>query len=369
MTRYTFSIAQPNDDAQLRARMAADWIEGALTLSLRREPSYFAASRLQGAMQIIVCREAATGEIVATLARSVASVFLDGAPRRAALISDVRVDRAHRGRGLVAQLFRELRALHEADPLSCYMLIYEDNAPARRSLAGERPGMPTLRPCSRLAAHALPLGAHRAGAAPAQTTFRRASADALPEIVSFLAARHARCQWAPVLTIEDFLPGGRCDTLRAGDFFVAIRDGRICATMAAWDQAPLRQAHVERYAGLIAYARPAYNLLAALRGRPRLPVPGERLPYVYLAFIAAENDDATLCAALLGHVCNALRGGPWLHALAALDEADPLSAAFRGHRSVRSAVLCYEVDFDGRTERLPSVRAPAARARIEFALT
>jgi hypothetical protein len=369
MSRYTFSIARPNDDAQLRARMAADWIEGTVTLSLRREPSYFAASRLQGEMQTIVCREAATGDIVATLSRSVATVFLHGTPRRAALVSDVRVERAHRGRGLVQQLFGELRALHEADPLPCYTLIYEDNERALRSLASGRAGMPSLHRFSRLTTHALHLGAPRREEVPAQVELRRARADELPEILSFLAARRSASAWAPVLKLDDFQPGGRCDTLGAEDFFVAIRDGGIRATMAAWDQSPLRQVHVERYAGLIACVRPAYNLLAALRSRPPLPAPGEPLPYVYLAFIAAENDDASLCAALLGHVCNAVRGGPWIHALAVLGEGDPLLPALRGYRAVRSAVLCYEVEFGGQRQEVRPAIAETARPHVEFALT
>jgi len=365
MSGYRFLLARPDDDAQLRARMAADWIEGAVALSLRREPSYFAASRLQGAMQTIVCREAATDTIVATLARSVATVFLDGMPQRAALVSDLRVDRAHRGRGLVARLFGELRALHEADPLPCYTLVYEDNEPALRSLASGRPGMPHLRRFSRLQTHALHLGARRNPPASAQAAIRRAQPDELPEIVRFLATQRAAGTWAPVIGVDDFEPGGRCDTLRAEDFFLALGDGRIRATIAAWDQAPLRQAHVERYARPIAWARPAYNLVAALRGRPPLPTPGGRLPYVYLAFIAAENDDAALCAALLDHVCEALGGERWMHALAALDEHDPLQRAFGGYRATRSAVLCFEILFDAGRACAP----PAGRPRVEFALT
>ncbi len=365
MSPYRFSIAQADDDAQLRARMAADWIEGAVALSLRREPSYFAASRLQGAMQTIVCREAATDTIVATLARSVATVRLDGVPRRAALVSDLRVDRAHRGRGLVERLFGELRTLHEADPVPCYTLVYEDNEPALRSLAGGRPGMPRLRRFGRLQTHALHLGARRRAPASAQIAIRRARPDELPEILRFLAVQRAGGAWTPVIGIDDFHPGGRCDTLRAEDFFVALGDGRIRATIAAWDQAPLRQAHVERYARPIAWARPAYNLVAALRGRPPLPAPGARLPYVYLSFIAAENDEPALCAALLDHVCEALGAERWMHALAALDEHDPLRHAFGGRRARRSAVLCFEILLDA--EHAPA--APAGHPRIEFALT
>jgi hypothetical protein len=369
MSRYTFSLARPEDDAQLRERMAADWIEGATAISVRREPSYFAATRLQGdPVQVVVGREAATGRIVATIARSLTTVFLDSEPRRAAFISDLRIDREHRNGMLLARTFRMLRELHDADPLPSFALIYDDNETALASLTGARAGLPLFRPCGQLIAPALHLRARRRIVRMAGIELRRACSEELPGIVSFLNQRRAGDRWAPVLAADDFQPGGRCDTLRPDDFFVAVEAGRLRAVMAAWDQSALRQAHVERYARLIARMRPAYNLFASLRKRPVLPAPGAALPYLYLAFIAVEDDDLAICATLLRHVYNALVGGKWLYALAALPDDDPLLPAFLGYSATTSMIRLYEVDFaNGRGGAQPA--CAQAPSRVEFALT
>ncbi len=370
MKRYEFSLARPDDDAQLRERMAQDWIEGAAAISLRREPSYFAACRLQGERaEVIVGRDTSTGQILAAGTRSVSTAFLDGKPRHTAYLSDLRIHRDHRNGILLARVYRFLRTLHEADPAPCYTLVYEDNERALGSLTGGRAGLPHYLPRARLFARALRLRRAQPALTVQGTAIRRANAAELPAVVAFLNRRNAAYRWAPVLTVGDFLPGGRCDTLRAEDFFIVMKRGEIRAVMAAWDQATLRQAHVERYARPMTFIRRPYNLLASLRGLPRLPAAGEPLPYVYLAFIAVDDNDPALCAALLRHVYNALCNGRWLYALATLHDDDPLQAVFAEYAGSVSAVRLFEVDFEATADTIAQVSAPPPQAaRIEFAL-
>jgi len=368
MSRYHFSLATPADDAQLRGRMALDWIEGAAAISLRREPSFFASSRLLGMpVQIIVGREAATGRIVATGSRCVTASYINGQPRRSAYLSDLRIDRDHRSGVLLSRVFRYLRTLHDADPLPTYTLIYGDNETALGNLVGGRAGLPFYLQRARLLARSIRLTRHRAEPALPGVELRRARADELPQLVRFINGRRSGLSWAPILDTSDFESGGRCDTLRAQDFFVALREGRICATIAAWDQAPLRQAHVERYPRATQLIRIPYNLTASLCRLPRLPAIGARLPYVYLSFIAVENDDVALCAALLRHVYNALCHGPWLYALAAMPDDDPLLPALAEYAGTTSIVKAFEVNFSPAIDPTPSIEPQ--RVGVEFALS
>jgi hypothetical protein len=367
MTRYTLSLAVPADDAQLRERMAHDWIEGDAAITLRREPSYFDASRLLGAAQVIVAREFATGRIVATGCRSIATSYIDNRPQRTAFLSDLRIDPAHRNGFLLARIYRFVRTLHDADPLPCYTLVYDDNERALNNLLGGRAGLPHYLPCGRVIARAIRLTGKRAQPRVPGVEVRRARPDELPELLRFINAQRASRRWAPALSAADFEPGQRCDTLRAEDFFVARREGRVRATMAVWNQTALRQAHVERYARATQLLRIAYNLMASMRRWPKLPAHGEPLPYVYLAFIAAQDDDVPLCAALWRHVYNSLCGKPYLYALAALHDDDPLLAAFDDYPGTTSVVRAFEVDF----AQEPSLaRATSSqRACVEFALS
>lgn len=368
MTRYTLSLAGPADDAQLRERMAHDWIEGDAAITLRREPSYFDASRLLGAVvQAIVVREGSTDRIVATGCRSIATSYIDCQPQRTAFLSDLRIDPSHRNGFLLARIYRFLRTLHDADPLPCYTLVYDDNERALNNLLGGRAGLPHYLPYGRVIARAVRLMGRRAELRLPGVEVRRATPSELPELVRFINAQRATRRWAPALDIADFAPGGRCDTLRAEDFFVASRNGRICATMAVWDQSTLRQAHVERYARATQLLRIPYNLMASVRGWPKLPAHGKPLPYVYLAFVAAQDDDTALCAALLSYVYNSLCGTPYLYALAALHDDDPLQAVFDDYPGTTSIVRAFEVDFSHEPGLGRAVSSQ--RAGVEFALT
>ena len=94
---------------------------------------------------------------------------------------------------------------------------------------------------------------------------------------------------------------------------------------------------------------------------------GKPLPYVYLAFVSAQDDDIALCGALLSHVYNGLCGKRYLYALAALHDDDPLLAAFDAYPGTTSIVRAFEVDFSREPDLTPAMKPQ--RACIEFALT
>ena len=47
-SRFRIELAGPEDDARLRARMAAERMEGDIAVSFRREPDFFAAAACRG---------------------------------------------------------------------------------------------------------------------------------------------------------------------------------------------------------------------------------------------------------------------------------------------------------------------------------
>ncbi|HEX7636888.1 MAG TPA: hypothetical protein VF457_00705, partial [Burkholderiaceae bacterium] len=147
---------------------------------------------------------------------------------------------------------------------------------------------------------------------------------------------------------------------------VARAEGRgLVATIAAWDQSALRQVHVERYPRALAWLRPVHNLHAAWRGWPRLPAPGQAMPFLYLAFVAAENDDVQACAALWRLAHNALCDGRRLHALVGLHEHDPLAPVFADYRGIDSPVGLHAIEFPDTPDPFACGGVPG----VEFALT
>ena len=346
MSRFDFALAGPADDAQLRARMAADVMQGAIAVSFRREPSYFAGCRLQGdATQVVKCTDRATGRIVGLGSRSTSLEFVDGCAERIGYLSDLRLAPELRSGTLLARGYRVLRRMHATDPVRIYTtVIYEGNEPAKQALVGGRGGLPVYVDWGRLLTPALRLDFAARGERVAGVTLERGSAARLPEIVEFLNRERSAKQFAPVVDAAQFGDARFCG-LRPESFFLALRGGRIVGTLAAWDQTELRQTHVERYPLLLQLLRPAYNALAALSPLKPLPAPGARIPYVYLACAATEGNDATLFRFLLRAAHEALRRGPWSFAIAALHEADPLADVLGELRSIPAAGRLYVVHY------------------------
>jgi hypothetical protein len=346
MSRFDFSLAGPADDAQLRARMAADVMQGTIAVSFRREPSYFAGCRVQGdATQVVKCTDRATGRIVGLGSRSTALAFVDGRAERIGYLADLRLAPELRRGTLLARGYRVLRGMHAADPVRLYTtVIYEGNEPAVRALVGGRGGLPVYVDWGRLLTPALRLDFAARPERVAGVTLERGSAARLPEIVAFLNRERAGKQFAPVVDEAQFGDARFCG-LRPESFFLALRAGRIVGTLAAWDQAALRQTHVERYPRLLELLRPAYNALAALSPLKPLPAPGARIPYVYLACAATEDNDVPVFRFLVRAAHGELRRGPWSFAIAALHEADPLAQALGELRSIPASGRLYAVHY------------------------
>lgn len=365
MSAYQFMLAGPEHDAQLRARMAADHMEGAIAVSFRREPSYFTGCRVQGdRTQVVACIHTRNGELAGLGSRNTAEAYVDGVARRIGYLADLRVAPQYRRGTLLARGYRYFRALHEADPVPFYTtMIYDGNLPALNTLQGARGGLPRYLDWGRFLTPALHLDFHVTPKPAAGVSISRGTQEGLPGIVAFLNRILCQKQFAPVYRELDF-PHGRFRGLTAQDFFLAMRGGNIVGTMAVWDQAAYRQTHVERYRGTLACLRPLYNVAASVFPLKRLPAPGERIPYVYLACMATENDDVGVFRHLLSAVHGAIRRGPWHYAIAGLHESDPRAAELLALRHIPAAGRLFVVHYphDALTLEDAGLRVPYLEA-------
>jgi hypothetical protein len=358
-TRYRFELACPADDAALRARMAADVMDGAISVSFRREPSYFAGCRLQGeASQVVKCVATDTQELIGLGARNTLMAWVDGEPRRIGYLSDLRLARKYRAGTLIARGYRVLRALHHADPVAFYTtVIYEGNQPALSALTGGRAGLPLYAAWGRLLTPAIHLDLPVRQMPVAGVSIQRGSRERLPEIVEFLNRQMAAHQFAPVFHLNDFT-GCRLAGLSAECFFLALRGGRIVATLAAWDQTAVRQTHVEKYSPWLGAIRPLYNVLARTLPLKPLPAVGQRIPYLYLACAASENGEVPVFRHLLRAAHEVLRHGPWSYAICGLHETDPRVRELLALRHIPAAGRLFVVHYPNQP---PSCQPPAAR--------
>ncbi|HVI87299.1 MAG TPA: hypothetical protein VM659_03300 [Dongiaceae bacterium] len=276
-------------------------MDGWVSVSLEREPSYFAKLTGGEEHQAIIARDTASGEAVGMCGRTVRPAYIDGQVRPLGYIGELRIAAGYRHRyQIIRQGFDILRRdLHRPDQTPFYLTaVIEDNTAARRLLEANLPGKPSYRSISGCTTSVIRT---RRGTVDAAM---RAKPDDIPAIAQCLARNHARYQFAPVWQEDDIRNSAITGGPGISDFLVHRVGSKITGCIALWDQAPVRQAVIRGYRAPISWLRPAINLGGPLMGLPRLPHVGEALRQVYLSFTAVDDDNPEVFRVL---VCAALR--------------------------------------------------------------
>jgi hypothetical protein len=342
MSKFEFALATPNDDAQLRQRMAEDWMQGKISVSFRREPNYFDGCNVQGeTVQVIKCTEQQTGRIVGLGSRLISQAFINGEIKPLGYLADLRGHPEYRRGTLLARGYRFLRQLHDENPVPLYYsLILEGNTTALQNLVGGRAGLPHYRDMGRILTPAIHLDLPKPDIKIPGVRFERngvgASHISLPAILQFVQTWQSKKQFAPYYQLADF-EGCRLTGLKAEDFYLAIRGNQLVGAVAAWNQQAFRQTHVERYSPQLAMIRPFYNLLARMTPLKPLPAPGKMVPYFYLAFVAIEDNNPEIFRGLLRTLYRDCHRGSWHYFIAGLHENDPLATVLKEYRRIEAA--------------------------------
>jgi hypothetical protein len=286
-----YRLATPADDADLRRLLREQAMPGWVSLTMTREPDYFAAAaRPPGQEWSVIARDDATaGHTAVGMYHCRAhAVHWNGAPRTLGYLGGLRVTPAYRHRlRVLRDGYASITRLH-APPAGGFWFtsIAADNHAARRLLEAGLRGMPRYTPLDAYATLAISRrNARRHGlwqALPANADPPRAENTAQWQALCDFYNQHAaRCQLAPVLTPEwARASGARFHGLRQG--------GALQACMALWDQRAYQQVRALAYRQPLHALRPLYNLYARCRRRVGLPAPGAALAQTFLAFFAAS---------------------------------------------------------------------------------
>lgn len=355
MARYQFELASEVDDADLRKILASTPMEGEVAVIFRREPSYFAASVVEGPFrQVVAARDRATNRIVGFGSRSVRTLYVNDAPTPVGYLSSLRLLPGHRNMGLIARGFSYFRELH-ADGQADYYLttIAEGNDRALAILTSGRAGLPRYRFLQRYLTLAIPLGLSRRRheLADNRVEVRAAGRSDIPDIVAFLSEWGPRRNFFPAYGRQDlFSPESSLHGLSAEDVLLATRGSRIVGLVGVWNQAAFRQTVIEGYRGPLRWLLPAYNFWSRLRGRPALPKSGQSLRYLTAALPLVADGETEVLRQLIAHAQQipGLREHDYL--LLGLAESDPLCSMARRHASASYATRIYLVAWEGSEE-------------------
>ncbi|HYG60563.1 MAG TPA: hypothetical protein VD902_21025, partial [Symbiobacteriaceae bacterium] len=161
---FTYSLATPADDADIRRLLRENPVPGHLTLGYEREPDFFLGCTVVDRFaQVILARHKPTGELAGLFCRSVRPVYLNGEPQEVGYLSGLRVAPRFRGRWLVSRGVAMLRELDgDGRAPGYFATMIEGNGEAEAVLVSKaRPHFPVLRAVERLASVAVMVG--RAG--------------------------------------------------------------------------------------------------------------------------------------------------------------------------------------------------------------
>ena len=328
MGQYHFELATEADDAELRQILAATPMPGKISVTFRREPSFFDAAAVDGTFrQVIICRDGDTQRIVGFGSRSIREMYVNGKPTPIGYLSTLRALPQHRNRGLLARGYKYIHTLHTDRRVHLYLTtIAEGNDQASAILTSGRAGLPQYHSAGKFYTMVIPIaGQRRAPSAETSTTVRPATREDLSAILTFLECVGPTRQCFPRYQTSDFFNSQATFTdLQPSDLLLAFRNGRIVGTLGGWDQRRFRQTVVEGYSGPLRWTRPVYNGWAKLRGRPLLPKSGESFRYLTAALPCVENNDAEVFRALLNTLLRRAAEGRYDYLLLGLHAADAL---------------------------------------------
>lgn len=331
-TRFAITLAERGDDAELRALLRDNPMNGSMRVTFEREPHFFDACAIRGTFhQVGVGRDLNSGRIVGLGTRSISHAFVNGRPLPFGWLSDLRLEPAYRGGTLVARGYRFLRQLHGDGRAEIYgTVIFQDNQTALRTIAATRAGLPAYHDLGVIQCPGINLR-RRKPATAADCQIVRGRRELLPEIVDCLNRNNARKQFAPVHDVESFIRGHRWKDFQPSDFFVALRNNHVIGVVGRWDQSAFKQTRVISYGKRWRWMVPAANAVQTLLGAPSLPEPGQYVSFFYVSFIAVDQDDAGVFRALLRQVYNDSVGSSFRYAMVGLHERDPLLAVLEDY--------------------------------------
>jgi hypothetical protein len=245
-----FGEAAPADDSEIRRLLRETPMRGAISLTLEREPDYFADANIPGeSRRTIIARD--SGKVVCAGSCVTREVYINGRPRPAGYLGGLRLAATHAGRFDILRRGYQFFSEHEQDdPADFYFTsVSSDNMRARAFLESSVRGFPQYEFLSEYGTLIIPSkpGKIAPGSKP-----RDLSSNALH-------------QFASIWTEDRLSAFERLGLTKSS--FVSIHG----EAAALWDQRCFKQTVIRGCSVWLRFARP---ILKALR-LARLPKVGE----------------------------------------------------------------------------------------------
>jgi len=349
MSQFEFNLATQEDDAALRKLLAATPMQGDIQLAFAREPSYFAASAVDGQyVQVVAVRDKQSKNIIGMGSRAISNCYVNGQVTSVGYLSALRLLPEYRGKtAMLAKGYQFFRELHNDRKAAFYLTtIAADNQRAVDLLTSRRAGLPVYHPLGRY--HTLTLSSRSRRNFESDIMVKKATLKEGQQILEFLNEEGPKRQFFPSYNAHEFFESPhRLLGLKPDSFLLARRDNRLVGTLGVWDQRAFKQNLVCGYSKRLRWTRPLYNGIAGLRAKPKLPDIGESLNLRYAAVPVVANNDPDVARSLIFSALADLheQGGDFL--AIGLHEDDPLlpiAKPYSGREYITLSYLVYWPD-------------------------
>lgn len=323
--RLDFALATEADDPDIRRLLRENAMRGRISLTLEREPNYFADSPWPGTeRQTVIARE--NGRVVCLGQCAFRERFVNGRSRRVGYLGGLRLDAAAAGRfDILRRGYGFFHELQRARPADLYFTsIAGDNLRARRLLERRPPGMPTYEFVSEYVTALVPVSRHRGRT----RTMPEAEPGNLDESWDVLQRHGPACQLAENWTKPELMALARLG-LQIERPFIVRENGRAVATAAIWDQRCFKQTVIRGYSTGLSLARRTLHWLARPLNLPELPPIGATLPCVFASPLAVGLDKPEVLRSLIEAIRNSLAGKDVALVALGFASGDPRLAALR----------------------------------------
>lgn len=334
-----FALATDSDDAALRRLLRDNPMSGDISLSLEREPNYFAAAKLEGDVHRTIAAYE-NGRIICAGNVSTCERFVNGVPVRIGYLGGLRLDSSSRNRiSILRRGFEFFHQLHQENGPPLYLTsIASDNLPARRLFERGIRGMPTYHFLGEFVSLAIACKGRRLFRTLAPTRSPSNSGlkvvcglDSLESsLFDLMNNINRNYQFSPVWSMKRIQSCFRYSNLGAEDYCIVVTPQHTPTACAAiWDQRSIKQVVVRGYAPYLRSIRPVLNAAAKFLGRPQLPAVGQSLEIAYISHLTIEEDQPELMECLIENLRRAARSRKLEYLVLGLDVRHPYTTHIR----------------------------------------
>jgi len=285
--RVRFDVADPTDDADIRRLLRETPMAGRVSISLEREPDYFADAGIAGeTKQTIVARD--QGRLVCVGSCAIRRRFVNGEPHRVGYLGGLRLDSQYAGRfDILRRGYEFFRKLQIDAPADFYFTsIAADNERARKFLERGVAGMPVYEFVGEFVTRLISTRARDSRIEAGRENCCTLTSD---ELIAFLNSSNQRRQFAPCWSVNE-LHALASLGMRVSDFFGARANGQVVACGALWDQRHFKQTVIRNYAPWLKFTRPIVNGVNRIVGGPQLPPVGGTLASAFASNLAFDSE-------------------------------------------------------------------------------